>query len=56
MCDLSDSIQITIPAVSQHLHKLKDCNLIQSQRQTIFYSLKQISYIFLSLCLNALQL
>ncbi len=41
VCDLSDIIQMTIPAVSQHLRKLKDGNLIQSRRQgqTIFYSL-----------------
>jgi ArsR family transcriptional regulator, lead/cadmium/zinc/bismuth-responsive transcriptional repressor len=42
-CDLSDILEMTIPAVSQHLRKLKDGNIIQSKKigQTIFYSLKQ---------------
>lgn len=42
VCDLSDILQMTIPAVSQHLRKLKDGNLIHSRRQgqTIFYTLK----------------
>lgn len=42
-CDLSDILQMTVPAISQHLRKLKDGDLIESRRegQTIFYSLKQ---------------
>lgn len=41
-CDLSDILGMTIPAVSQHLRKLKDANLIQFRKegQTIFYTLK----------------
>ena len=40
-CDLSDILGMSIPAVSQHLRKLKDGNLILGRRdgQTIFYSL-----------------
>lgn len=40
-CDLSDILGMTVPAISQHLRKLKDGNVIQSKRvgQTIFYSL-----------------
>lgn len=39
-CDLSDILQMTVPAVSQHLRKMKDGELIQSRKtgQTIFYS------------------
>lgn len=39
-CDLSDILEMTIPAVSQHLRKLKDAGVIQSRKsgQTIFYS------------------
>lgn len=39
-CDLSDILEMTIPAISQHLRKLKDCGIIQSRKsgQTIFYS------------------
>ena len=42
-CDLSDILEMSIPAVSQHLRKLRDGNLIKSRRegQTIFYSLKE---------------
>ena len=40
-CDLSDILGMTIPAVSQHLRKLKDGGLVQTRKegQTIFYSL-----------------
>lgn len=41
-CDISDILGMSIPAVSQHLRKLKDGNIIEARRaaQTIFYSLK----------------
>lgn len=41
-CDMSDILLMNIPAVSQHLRKLKDANIIESRRegQTIYYSLK----------------
>jgi DNA-binding transcriptional ArsR family regulator len=41
-CDLSDILGMSIPAVSQHLRKLKDGNIIESRKsgQTIFYSLR----------------
>lgn len=40
-CDLADILDMTVPAVSQHLRKLKDAGIIQSRRegQTIYYSL-----------------
>lgn len=42
-CDLADILEMTIPAISQHLRKMKDANIIQPRRegQTIFYSFKQ---------------
>ncbi|MDV3616161.1 transcriptional regulator [Elizabethkingia anophelis] len=42
-CDLSDILGMSVPAVSQHLRKLKDGNIIDSRRdgQTIFYSLRK---------------
>lgn len=42
-CDLSDILGMSVPAISQHLRKLKDGNVIEGRRegQTIFYSLKQ---------------
>lgn len=41
VCDLSDIMGMGISAISQHLRKLKDRNLIETERQaqTIFYSL-----------------
>ena len=41
-CDLSDILEMTIPAVSQHLRKLKDGGIIQSRKagQIIFYSVR----------------
>jgi ArsR family transcriptional regulator, lead/cadmium/zinc/bismuth-responsive transcriptional repressor len=41
VCDLSDILGMSISSVSQHLRKLKDRNLIETERQaqTIFYSL-----------------
>ncbi|MEJ7691597.1 metalloregulator ArsR/SmtB family transcription factor [Daejeonella sp.] len=43
VCDLADILEMSIPAVSQHLRKLKDANIIKPHRQgqTIFYSFKQ---------------
>ncbi|MDF1517315.1 MAG: metalloregulator ArsR/SmtB family transcription factor [Lutibacter sp.] len=42
-CDLSDILGMSIPAVSQHLRKMKDGGVIEARRsgQTIFYSLKE---------------
>ena len=41
VCDLADILLMSIPAVSQHLRKLKDGSLVQCRRkgQTIAYSL-----------------
>src|SRR5258708_39413037 len=41
-CDLSDILGMSIPAISQHLRKMKDGNIVESRKagQTIFYSLK----------------
>jgi DNA-binding transcriptional ArsR family regulator len=41
VCHLGDLLSMAIPAVSQHLRKLKDARLIQPRRvgQTVYYSL-----------------
>jgi len=41
VCDLSDILGITVSAVSQHLRKMKDRNLIYfvKEGQTIYYAL-----------------
>ena len=40
-CDLSDILAMTVPAVSQHLRRLKEGGLVTTKRtgQTIFYAL-----------------
>jgi DNA-binding transcriptional ArsR family regulator len=40
-CDLSDVLDMTVPAISQHLRKLKDGGIITNVKvgQTVFYSL-----------------
>ena len=40
-CDLSDVLGMKVPAISQHLRKLKDGGILQDKKvgQTIFYSL-----------------
>jgi ArsR family transcriptional regulator, lead/cadmium/zinc/bismuth-responsive transcriptional repressor len=42
-CDLSDVLDMSMPAISQHLRKLKDKDLILYKKvgQTIFYSLNE---------------
>ncbi len=41
-CDLSDIFKMSVPAISQHLRKLRDANIVQTRKegQTIFYALK----------------
>lgn len=41
VCDLAEVLGLTVSAVSQHLRKLRDRNIVKSRRQgqTIFYSL-----------------
>ncbi len=42
-CDLSDVLDMSMPAISQHLRKMKDKDLIRYKKvgQTIFYSLNE---------------
>jgi len=41
VCDLADILQMSVPAISQHLRKLKDVDIIESTRdkQTIYYTI-----------------
>ena len=42
-CDLSDVLEMTVPAISQHLRKMKDKNLVKPRKvgQTVFYSINE---------------
>jgi len=43
VCDLADILQMSVPAISQHLRKLKDVDVIESSRekQTIYYKITE---------------
>jgi len=43
VCDLADILQMSVPAISQHLRKLKDVNIVESSRekQTIYYNITE---------------
>ena len=43
-CDLSDILGMSVPAVSQHIRKMKDADIISSRRegQTLYLSLIHI--------------
>ncbi|RYZ56522.1 MAG: ArsR family transcriptional regulator [Sphingobacteriales bacterium] len=49
-CDLADILGMTVPAVSQHLRKLKDGGLVTARKegQTIFYSLVEKNFTVLN--------
>ena len=40
-CDIADILEMSVPAISQHLRKMKDAGFIASRRegQTLYYSL-----------------
>ena len=57
VCDLSDILQMNVSAISQHLRKLKDRNLIYATKeaQTIFYALNKDRMTTLGPILNLLE-
>lgn len=57
-CDLSDILTMTVPAISQHLRKLKDAGLVVSNKvgQTIFYSIKEKNDLILDPILKLVEL
>ncbi|WP_445732113.1 ArsR/SmtB family transcription factor [Mariniflexile sp.] len=42
-CDLADILKMSVPAISQHIRKMKDAGIIASRRegQTLYYSLNE---------------
>tara|TARA_R110002051_G_scaffold182103_2_gene251602 strand:+ start:7547 stop:7915 length:369 start_codon:yes stop_codon:yes gene_type:complete len=57
VCDLSDILQMNVSAISQHLRKLKDRDLVYATKeaQTIFYALNKDKMKTLSPILNLLE-
>ncbi len=47
VCDLANILGVSSPAISQHLRKLKDMDLVRSTRekQTLFYSLRSSEFV-----------
>lgn len=57
VCDLSDILEMNVSAISQHLRKLKDRDLIYATKeaQTIFYALNEDKMATLRPILNLLK-
>ncbi|WP_339652566.1 metalloregulator ArsR/SmtB family transcription factor [uncultured Maribacter sp.] len=57
VCDLSDILQMNVSAISQHLRKLKDRDLVYATKeaQTIFYALNKDKLMTLSPILDLLK-
>ena len=56
-CDLSDVLGMTVPAISQHLRKLKDGGLVKDNKvgQIVFYELVENEIILLKPILQLLE-
>lgn len=56
VCELVEMLQITQPAVSQHMRKLKQAKLVKEQRkgQWVIYSLSGEDFPFFQLFLDSL--
>jgi len=56
-CDLSDILDMTIPAISQHLRKLKDARIIDFRKngQTNFYFILDENYSILNILFTLIE-
>ncbi|WP_456422776.1 ArsR/SmtB family transcription factor [Lutibacter sp.] len=54
VCDLADILQMSVPAISQHLRKLKDVGIVETFRdkQTIYYSITSAKKLIVNHILN----
>ena len=45
-CDLADILEMSVPAVSQHIRKMKDSDMVTARRdgQTLYYSIVKTKY------------
>ncbi len=57
-CDLSDILGMTVPAISQHLKKLRNAGMVTTKKsgQTIFYSVKEQNQRMISSLFDLLKL
>ena len=56
-CDFADILEMSVPAISQHLRKMKDANVLTTRRegQTIFYRISLENKAFLTAILNNVE-
>ncbi|GAB4520059.1 MAG: hypothetical protein Tsb004_31180 [Allomuricauda sp.] len=56
-CDFADILEMSVPAVSQHLRKMKDAKIIGARRQgqTIFYHIAKKNEVFFAAVLSNVQ-
>ena len=57
-CDIADILEMSVPAISQHIRKIKDAGIISSRRdgQTIYYSLNEDETDILNTIFNSIKL
>lgn len=57
-CDLADILRMSVPAVSQHIRKMKDAGVISSRRdgQTLYYSLNEDDTDILNIIFKSIKL
>jgi ArsR family transcriptional regulator, lead/cadmium/zinc/bismuth-responsive transcriptional repressor len=56
-CDIADILEMSVPAISQHIRKIKDAGIITSRRegQTLYYSLNNDETDILNTMFNSIK-
>ena len=56
-CDLADILRMSVPAVSQHIRKMKDVGVITARRegQTLYYSLNEADTDILNIIFKSIK-
>ena len=57
-CDLADILGMSVPAISQHIRKIKDAGIITARRdgQTLYYSLNEDETDILNIIFKSIKL
>ncbi len=57
-CDLADILKMSVPAISQHIRKIKDAGIIGARRdgQTLYYSLNKDDTDILDIIFKSIKL
>lgn len=57
-CDLADILKMSVPAISQHIRKIKDAGIISARRdgQTLYYSLNEDETDILDIIFKSIKL